>query len=137
MYRVTVAAGREAKKHGLGNLGHASLEDAIAAGEAAKFEYYEQRLGAAVPRCLGLYKRLALAMEGAPPSLSAARVEELATAHLHGRNIDIDDFLEGSLHAGVLAPTGPSRGAYRIPIPSFERYLREYPAEPAPLPDNA
>ena len=129
MSRVAVAAAREAKRHNL-DLSAASLPTALAAGEAAKAEYYDQRLGRAMP-WPELYKRLALAAtekDGAY-SLSKGRIEALSAPTLAKHGVRLEDFLKESLHAGILAPAGPSRISYRIPVPSFVRYLRELPIE--------
>ena len=131
MSRVAVAAAREAKRHDL-DLGAASLSAALAAGEAAKAEYYQQRLGRAMP-WPELYKSLALAatLEDGAYRLSKGRIEALSAATLSKHGLSLEKFLQESLHAGVLAPADPSRISYRIPIPSFVRYLRELPVEAA------
>lgn len=126
---VTVAAAREALEARF-DLAEASLPAALAGGEAAKTAYYDQRLGRAMP-WPGLYKSVALAARPADGaySLSKDDIETLAAPVLAREGVGLEEFLRRSLHAGVLAPTGAARIAYRVPIPSFARYLRELPVE--------
>ena len=118
---VTRAALLELHAHSMA-LSSSSLERAVAAGEDAKREYYEDRLEG-VSRWLPAYRRIAVQLENAGgPHLSDEEIEAAIGAELQRRNTSYEAFLEEAIHAGILSW---SKGGYIIPIPSFVSHIRQ------------
>ena len=118
---VTRAALIELNAHSM-DLSKSSLVRAVAAGEDAKREYYEDRLEG-VSRWLPAYRRIAVQLENAGESrLTDEEIETAISAELQRRNTSYEAFLEEAIHAGVLSW---SRGGYVIPIPSFVSHIRQ------------
>ena len=123
---VAIAASRVIRANG-GRIDAAHLDEAVAAGEAYKREYYAGRLEAASGRHW-IYRDLALAMERNGGVLAWDGIESL-TGEVRGRTGEsMEDFLTDALHAGLLAPDRELPDHYRIPIPSLGDYLRALPA---------
>ena len=108
------------------DLGH--LDEALAAAEEYKREYYAGRLAAGSSRAW-LYRGLALAAEERGGELSYDRIESLTEEARGKTGQSMDDFLTNALHAGLLAPSGDIPDYFRIPIPSFGDYLRALPVD--------
>ena len=118
---VTREALRELKSHSM-ELASSSLEHAVAAGEDAKREFYEDRLEG-VSRWLPAYRRIAARLEDAGGAfLTDEEIETAIGPELQRRNTSYEAFLEDSVHAGVLSW---SRGGYVIPIPSFALHIQQ------------
>ena len=130
--RVAVAAGRVIKRNGF-DLNRASLEEAILAGRQLKDDYYEKRLGRGM-KCPQLYKRLALVADAENGVLSKSTIERVALPTLKQSGVDVDRFLNESLHAGLLSPTTSGQYEYFIPIPTLAQFLRNLPVEPTAMP---
>ena len=112
-----------------GRIDSAHLDEAMAAAEAYKREYYAGRLAAGTDRSW-VYKGLALAAEKNGGTLTYDGIETL-TEEVRGKTGEtMEDFLTQALHAGLLSPTREIHDHYRIPIPSFGDYLRALPVEP-------
>ena len=104
------------------DLTRSSLERAVAAGEDANREYYEDRLEG-VSRWIPAYRRIAAQIEDAGAArLSDEQIEAVIGPELRRRDSSYETFLEEAIHAGVL---GWSRGGYVIPIPSFASHIRQ------------
>lgn len=127
--RVAVAAGKAIQESGF-DLRRASLAEAVLAGRLLKDEYYEMLLGRGAD-CPDLYKGLALAAALGSGVLSRGEIERLASPTLKRIGLDVDSFLDNSLHAGLLSPTTSGRYEYRFPIPSLAQFLRQLPVDPA------
>ena len=125
---VSVAACDILRAHE-GRIDSAHLDEAMAAAEAYKREYYAGRLAAGTDRSW-VYKGLALAAEKNGGTLTYDGIETL-TEEVRGKTGEtMEDFLTQALHAGLLSPTREIHDHYRIPIPSFGDYLRALPVEP-------
>ncbi len=127
--RVAVAACEIIRGNG-GRIDSGHLDEAMAAAEEYKREYYAGRLAAGT-QDPGLYKQIALAVESRPEGIlprEALRV--LAQSALQNSQSNFDDFLTNALHVGLLAQTKDLPYHYQIPIPSFGDYLRALPVEP-------
>ena len=106
------------------------LDEAVAAAEEYKREYYAGRLAAGT-QDPGLYKQIALAAETRPNGvLPRATLRDLTSSELENSQDSFDDFLVNALHVGLLAQTKDLPYHYQIPIPSFGDYLRALPVEP-------
>ena len=128
---VAIAASRVIRANG-GRIDAAHLDEAVAAGEAYKREYYADRLEAASGR-YWIYRDLALAMERNGGVLAWDGIDSL-TGEVRGRTGEsMEDFLTDALHAGLLAPDRELPDHYRIPIPSLGDYLRALPAATTPI----
>ncbi len=127
--RVAVAAARVIRDNG-GRIDSGHLDEAMAAAEEYKREYYAGRLAAGT-QDPGLYKQIALAAETRPNGvLPRATLRDLASSELENSQDSFDDFLVNALHVGLLAQTKDLPYHYQIPIPSFGDYLRALPVEP-------
>ncbi len=125
--RVAVAACDIIRANG-GRIDSGHLDEAMAAAEEYKREYYAGRLAAGSSRAW-VYRGLALAVEERGGELSYDRIESL-TEEMRGKTGEaMDDFLTNALHAGLLAPSRDIPDHYRIPIPSFGDYLRALPVD--------
>ncbi len=129
--RVAVAASRVIRANG-GRLDAAHLDEAAAAGEAYKREYYAGRLEAASSR-YWIYRDLAFAAERNGGVLSWDGIHSLTGKVRDGTGESMEDFLTDALHAGLLAPAPELPDHYRIPIPSLGDYLRALPAATTPI----
>ena len=126
--RVAVAACDIIQANG-GCIDSVHLDEAMAAAEAYKREYYAGRLAAGTGRSW-VYKGLALAAEKNGGILTYDGIESL-TEEVRGKTGEtMEDFLTQALHAGLFSPTREIHDHYRIPIPSFGEYLRALPVEP-------
>ena len=119
------------------DLARSSLERAVAAGEDANREYYEDRLEG-VSRWIPAYRRIAARLEDAGATrLSDEQIEAAIGPELRKRDTSYEAFLEEAIHAGVLSW---SRGGYVIPIPSFVSHIRHRdtrsPIGDGPLPPS-
>ena len=104
------------------DLTRSSLKRAVAAGEDANREYYEDRLEG-VSRWIPAYRRIAAQIEDAGAArLSDEQIEAVIGPELRRRDSSYETFLEEAIHAGVLSW---SRGGYVIPIPSFASHIRQ------------
>ena len=102
------------------DLTRSSLGRAVAAGEDANREYYEDRLEG-VSRWIPAYRRIAARLEDAGATrLSDEQIEAVIGPELQRRDTSYEAFLEEAIHAGVLSW---SRGGYVIPIPSFVSHI--------------
>ena len=134
--RVAVAAGKVLREHGM-NADAAPLAEALAAGEAAKTEYYRDRLRDVPGVRKGVYKRLALLLDGGRSDDSFAEEDLEAVVRAAGLDPAGDGYAEWlteSIHCGLLAPTPDSSERYRVPIPSLATYLRHLQVTPSPAP---
>lgn len=104
------------------------LDEAMAAAEEYKNEYYAGRLAAGTDRSW-VYKVLALAAEENGGKLTYDGIESLTEEVRRKAGESMEDFLTKALHAGLLAPTQEIHDHYRIPIPSFGDYLRALPVD--------
>lgn len=134
--RVAVAAGEVLHEHGM-NADAAPLAEALAAGEAAKTEYYRDRLRDVPGVRKSMYKRVALLLDGGRSDDSLA--EEDLEAVLRAAGVDpagdgYARWLTESIHCGLLAPAPDSSERYRVPIPSLASYLRGLRVTPSPAP---
>ena len=126
--RVLVAACSVIRANGR-RIDAARLDEAVAAAEEYKREYYAGRLAAGT-QDPGLYKQIALAAESSPEGiLPREALRGLTQFALEKSQGNFDDFLTNALHAGLLAQTKDLPFHYRIPIPSFGDYLRTLPVE--------
>lgn len=126
--RVAVAASGVIQANG-GRIDAAHLDEAVAAAEEFKREYYAGRLEATSGRSW-IYRVLAQAAEESGDVLTWDRIDSL-TEEIRGRTGEsMENFLTDALHAGLLAPTRELPDHYRIPIPSFGDYLRSLPEAP-------
>ncbi len=125
--RVAVAACGIIRANG-GRLDSGHLDEAMAAAEKYKREYYAGRLAAGSSRAW-VYRDLALAAQERGGDLSHDRIESL-TEEVRGKaGQSMEDFLTNALHAGLLAPSRDMPDHYRIPIPSFGDYLQALPVD--------
>ena len=125
--RVAVAACEIIRANG-GRIDSGYLDEAMAAAEEYKREYYAGRLAAGSSRAW-VYRGLALAAEERGGELSYDRIDSL-TEEVRGKTgQSTEDFLTNALHAGLLAPSGDIPDYFRIPIPSFGDYLRALPVD--------
>ena len=132
LWILTQAALRELKDHGR-NVRDTDLNLALAAGEAAKRQYYDDRLAAA-GRWQEACRIMARTLEGRPFLTSRELQKTIAPFQAEQRAAEghpapFSAFLRKTVHAGVLSQTGPD--AYNVPIPSFAQYLREEPGATA------
>ncbi len=128
--RVAVAACDISRANG-GRIDSGHLDEAMAAGEEYKNEYYADQLAAGT-QDPGLYKQIALAAESSPEGiLSRPVLRGLILSALENSQGNFDDFLANALHVGLLAQTKQLPHHYHIPIPSFGDYLRALPVESA------
>ena len=118
----TEAALREIKANGM-TVSGASLERALAKGEAGKKAYYDQRLEN-VARWMPAYRDTACALQESC-DISLLELKRLVGTLLKEWDASFDEFLADTVHAGVLGPVAPGR--YAIAIPSFARRLLEDP----------
>ena len=126
--RVVVAACNIILANG-GQIDSAHLDEAMAAAEEYKREYYAGRLAAGTDRSW-VYKVLALAAKENDGKLTYDGIESL-TEEVRGKTGEsMENFLTKALHAGLLAPTREMHDHYRIPIPAFGDWLRALPVEP-------
>ena len=127
--RVAVAACDIIRANG-GRIDSGHLDEAMAAAEEYKREYYAGRLAAGT-QDPGLYKQIALAAESRPEGiLPREALRGLTQSALENSQSNFDDFLVNALHVGLLAQTKHLPYHYQIPIPSFGDYLRALPVEP-------
>ena len=124
---VSVAACDIIRANG-GRIDSGHLDEALAAAEEYKREYYAGRLAAGSSRAW-LYRGLALAAEERGGELSYDRIESLTEEARGKTGQSMDDFLTNALHAGLLAPSRDIPDHFRIPIPSFGDYLRALPVD--------
>ena len=125
---VAVAACDIIRTNG-GRIGSGHLDEAMAAAEEYKREYYAGRLAAGT-QDPGLYKQVALAAESSPGGiLSRPVLKGLILSALENSQGNFDEFLTNALHVGLLAQTKHLPYHYQIPIPSFGDYLRALPVE--------
>ena len=103
------------------DLGH--LDEALAAAEEYKREYYAGRLAAA-SRPPWVYRQMALAAGEKGGVLPYDDLRKFLAEET------LDEFLTNALHVGLLAQTKDLPYHYQIPIPSFGDYLRALPVEP-------
>ena len=127
--RVAIAACGIIRANG-GRMDSGHLDEAVAAAEEYKREYYAGRLAAGT-QDPGLYKQIALAAETRPNGiLPRATLRDLVSSELEKSQDSFDDFLANALHVGLLAQTKDLPYHYQIPIPSFGDYMRALPVEP-------
>ncbi len=125
---VAVAACGIIRANG-GRIDSGHLDEAMAAAEEYKREYYAGRLAAGTEDS-GIYKRIALAAGSSPDGiLSRATLRGLVRSAPENASGDFSEFLANALHAGLLTPTQGLPDHYRIPIPSFGDWLRALPVE--------
>ncbi len=126
--RVGVAAGRVLRSND-GRVGQHLLQQALQRGVERKNAYYEGRVEAGSGD-IWIYRQLALEAERKDGSMadtvSHRQVEKLVGSA--GR-MDVDEFVNDALHAGLLAPARGLPGHYKIPIPSLGDYLRSLPVD--------
>ncbi len=111
-----------------GRIGSGHLDEAMAAAEEYRREYYAGRLAAGSSRAW-IYRELALAAQERGGELSHDRIESLTEGMRGKAGQSMDDFLTNALHAGLLAPSRDMPDHYRIPIPSLGDYLRALPMD--------
>ncbi len=119
---VAVAACGIIRANG-GRIDSGHLDEAMAAAEEYKREYYAGRL-AAGSRPPWVYRQMALAAREKGGVLPHDDLRQFLAQE------NLDEFLTNALHVGLLAETKHLPYHYRIPIPSFGDYLRELPVEP-------
>ncbi len=120
--RVAVAACDIIQANG-GCIDSVHLDEAMAAAEAYKREYYAGRLAAGF-RPPWVYRQMALAARERGGVLPYDDLRQFLAEET------LDDFLTNALHVGLLAQTKELPYHYQIPIPSFGEYLRALPVEP-------
>lgn len=119
---VSVAAGCIIQNNG-GQIAAECLDEAMAAAEEFKNEYYAGRL-AASSRPPWVYRELALAAEANDGVLTYDELRQFTAEE------SMDEFLANTLHAGLLTPACNIPGHYKFPIPALGDYLRTLPVEP-------
>ena len=136
--RVAVAACKVLAGHGM-NADAAPLVEALAAGDAAKTEYYRHRLHEVPGFYKGIYKRLAMLMDAG--GTDGALAEEELEAVMRAAGVDpagdgYAEWLTRSVHWGLLAPTPGCSERYRVPIPSLASYLLRLQVTASPAPQT-
>ena len=120
--RVAVAAARVIRDNG-GHINGALLEQALESGRKRKDAYYAGRLAAGT-RSPWVYRQMAQAAREKGGVLPYDDLRQFLAEET------LDDFLTNALHAGLLVQVQHLPYHYRIPIPSFEDWLRALPVEP-------
>ena len=120
--RVVTSEALEALSRYAMDLSQMPLELAIQAGQAAKERYYEQRLSS-VSLWMPVYRRFAVELDRLDaPYLRQHQIAEIARPYLQEWDTKFQDFLDATVHAGVLSRED---SRYTIPIPSFANYLQQ------------
>ena len=127
--RIAVAACRILDGCGM-NADAVSHADALAAGEAAKTEYYRDRLREVPGAYKGIYKRLAMLLADGRANDAVSEAEMAAVVEAAGEGYA--EWLAKSIHWGLLAPTPASAERYRVPIPSLASHLLRLEVTPSP-----
>ena len=106
-----------------GRMDSAHLDKATTAAEEYNREYYAGRLAAGT-RSPWVYRKMAQAAREKGGVLPYDDLRQFLAEET------LDDFLTNALHAGLLVQVQHLPYHYRIPIPSFEDWLRALPVEP-------
>ena len=120
--RVVTSEALEALSTYAMDMSQMPLELAIQACQAARERYYEQRLSS-VSLWMPVYRRFAVELDRLDaPYLRLHQIGEIARPYLKEWDTKFQDFLDATLHAGVLSRED---SRYTIPIPSFANYLQQ------------
>ena len=135
--RVGVEAGRVLRAHDMRMDDDALLREAIAAGTAAKTDYYRLRLGGTSLDDKAILKRFALSLPRGrePGHLHEAKLREIyrGAAEL-GELGRYGAWRHKMLGSGIIAPAPDSDVMFGVPIPSLADHLRDLDVQPAPQP---
>ena len=130
--RMEVAAMREMLAHGM-HCDRADLGAAVAAGEAAKREYYERRLEGLGPRARRPYRELGARVLEGLETFDEGDIDDILAAAGHGDR-DPDAWLRDARRRGVVAAVPGGGGWMQVPIPSLAAHLVELPIDRASRP---